>query len=197
MNAELYLLGKRIDMGPLLRRRALVAAIYLFCAVWIAVICWMSVTRHDAGYLTTGGIWLFIVVWLLNILVLGGKVAGGLVKPFVSRRTAASSPVLLILFLRWGRTQVPDPRPSEFLSDERELDVARRAHFLAYRGIAGALMVVWAAAFSQIAHRNLFAWIPMPGAQLVCALAWISLLLCYTLPQAILLWTEPDMEPEV
>jgi len=196
MNAELFLFGKRIDMAQRRRRRWLVAAIYLFVLAWVAVSWRLSIVNKDQDRLVTGCIWLALVILLLNQLILGGNVWGALVKPFRAGRKASVSPIPLVLFLRWGSNYMPADSGNGLQNDEREQQAAGRAHYLAYRGMAVMVLAWMVAAMDQMGRRNLLAWFPVPPAQSAFVLMWLSFLVYSTLPQAILLWTEPDMERE-
>jgi len=132
----------------------------------------------------------FLLAWLtLSPGLLGGIHAGGLVRPFSPRygRTAYNAP-LTELFLVARRRHDDDAAPA----DERDIAVRDRAHYLALsviRLVALLLaLVVWAAILLR-AH-----WLPGVAA-LGC---YALLILAMTLPQAILLWTEPDLisDPE-
>jgi Kef-type K+ transport system membrane component KefB len=88
--------------------------------------------------------------------------------------------------------------PSYAGGDERERTRRYRAHYVAYNWLD---LLSVPALFAAIAINSPAALHAGPTAQmLVSRLAWALLIavgiLYYTLPQAILLWTEPDMEAQ-
>jgi MFS family permease len=186
MRAELVLMGRRVDMALQARRRGLVVAIY---AVMTGLLLGMWFVDHFEHT----WVWVYLCVILLGRLFLGGYSRGGLVKPFNDKppRRNAEPPPFLAVGLR-----VYNPLPEDdrsYLNDERELAQRDHAHYLAYQAVAVSLVVLWllsgfvdnpkwAATFGASLH------------QLLYGLIGASLLLAFTLPQAILLWTEPDME---
>jgi hypothetical protein len=194
MNAELFLLGHRIDMAPRRRRRGLVALVYALFVTGMAGGWFLDRWEFSAFGLLAGAS-------LINHLLLGGKYLGGLVKPFEGKRPALNSETPALLFLRWGFAGfrwsiagVPEPGDREFKSDEREQRQCDRAHYRAYRAMYVVLVLLWSAAFNLVVHHP---FLPVIAAgQITYGLAVLSMFLSLTLPQAILLWTEPDMELE-
>jgi len=193
MNAELFLLGHRIDMAPRRRRRWLVALVYALFVAGMAGGWFLDRWEFSAFALLAGAS-------LINRLLLGGKFLGGLVKPFEGKRPALNSETPALLFLRWGFAGlrlsiagVPEPGDREYKSDEREQRQCDRAHYRAYRAMYVVLLLLWTAAFNLVARHPLLAEIT--AGRLTYGLAVLSLALSLTLPQAILLWIEPDMEP--
>ena len=83
------------------------------------------------------------------------------------------------------------PRPSQSAYDERDIAARDRAHYLAYSilrwpAIVAALfggVFLFDAKPEQLAHVLLIASVPVAA-------------LFFSLPQAILLWTEPDLDPD-
>lgn len=129
-----------------------------------------------------------LLSWLvLSPGLLGGVRAGGLVRPFSPRygRTWYNFP-LTELFLSHRRRREEDTAPV----DERDREVRDHAHYLAMSVLRlGALLLavgVWAAMILRSACLA-------PLATFGCYALFIAAM---TLPQAILLWTEPDLAPE-
>jgi hypothetical protein len=186
MNAELVFFGRSIDMAPRHRRRMLVIAIYAVLAVlMIVLIHW----RIVGGYL----IW---AILLACRLFLGGYHSGGLVKPFNAKGPARAdeAPPLLLLKLRVYQP-VTGANGEFYRNDERELRQRDRAHYRAYQAMAIACVVPWAYSAMRL-KPGLFGWIPFSPDVVFYGLMMVILALFLTLPQAILLWTEPDMETE-
>jgi hypothetical protein len=190
MNAEIIFLGKRFDMARRIRRRILVVAIYATLAA-LMIFLWFF------GQWRGTGAWLIWGAMLACRLFLGGYYNGGLVKAFNNKRPRQSlaPPPLLLLKLRVYQPVLAADENS-FRNDERELHLRDRAHYQAYQAIGIAILLPWFAAQMRLIRPGLTAWIPMTPDQLYFGLITIVLLLFFTLPQAILLWTEPDMEQE-
>ncbi len=189
MRAELVLMGRRVDMAPRARRRMLVALIYAALAVLTAVL-WRYTHWHGSG------IGLFWAIMLACRFFLGGYYTGGLVKPFNGKppRQSDAAPPLLALKLRVYKPVLAADETA-YRNDERELRQRDRAHYAAYQAIGCCLALIWGLAMFRNQSPRLFVWVAMPPDELYCGLAMIAMILFLTLPQAILLWTEPDMEP--
>lgn len=189
MKAELVLMGKRVDMAPQAHRRTLVVLIYATLALLIAGLFLADRWR-------TTGYYLVFATFLINRLFLGGYNFGGLIKPFSGKpphRSDAPPPFLMLAL----RVYQPEPGRNEYRSDERELQQRDRAHYQAYQGLAVMVAVLWMLTGWNTFAPKLLAWVPGSAALLLYGLALATVVLVLTLPQAILLWTEPDMEEEV
>jgi hypothetical protein len=188
MKAELVLLGKRVDMAAQTHRRALVILIYATLAVLMATLFALDRWR-------TSGYYLVFATFLVNRLFLGGYNFGGLIKPFNGKapRRSEAPPPFLLLALRVYR---PQPMDNEYRSDERELQQRDRAHYLAYQALAAALAILWLLAGWNTFTPRLLARIPVSPSLLIYGVVLASIVAALTLPQAILLWTEPDMEED-
>ncbi len=190
MNAELVLFGKRVDMARRTRRRALVIAVYVTLAVLIALLWYFT---HWRG----AGLYVFWAAILACKLFFGGRYRGGLVKPFQYRRSAhaEAAPPLWALKMHMYKPMLQSDE-EQYRSDERELHQRDRAHYKAYQWLGLCVLVSWFLASLGIAHPGLA---PLPGMtaeHLCCGFGLVSILLFVTLPQAILLWTEPDMDSD-
>lgn len=185
MRAELVLMGKRLDMAPQAHRKALVVMIYAGLAALMAAFWFL-----DRWHLT--GVYMIFATIAVNRLLLGGYNSGGLIKPFSGKapRQATQPPPYLMLALR---VYVPEPDDSEFRNDERELQQRDRAHYRAYQWLAGSLAVLWMLADAKAYAPRLLAWLPVNADLLLYALVLAAVVVSQTLPQAMLLWNEPDM----
>ena len=200
MNAELYLLGKRIDMTARRRRRWLVVWIYLVLAAMVVGFWFLDHWRVSL-------FWVYIATNLANGLFLGGNAFGGLIKPFRNKprdkSLLFSREAPLVGLLRWGYFLAPDPVPvsgsdeEEFLSDERELHQRGLAHFHANRVLTVALTILWLVSIVVLLPSGLSAILCIPAQLFLYGLIVVALVLALTLPQSILLWTEPDMDQEI
>jgi hypothetical protein len=190
MRAELAFFGTTLDMAPRRRRRALVVAIYAALAALMSVLWFLTGWRGTGAYV-------FWAAMLVCRLFLGGYYTRGLVKPFNGK--APQDPVmpspLLLLKLRIYPTVMAE-NENAFRNDERELAQRDRAHYFAYQAIGVAAILPWFLASLRVIRPALTSWIPMAPDQLYFGLLTIVLLLFLTLPQSILIWTEPDMEEE-
>ena len=128
-------------------------------------------------------------------LFLGGYYSGGLVKPFNNKapKQTEMPPSILALRLRIYQP-VPAGDESAWRNDERELHQRDHAHYLAYQAIGVAVCVPMLIASMRLIRPSLMSWIPMSPDAIYYGLTLVALILFLTLPQAILLWTEPDME---
>lgn len=102
-------------------------------------------------------------------------------------------PPFLLLALR---VYQPVLGENTYRSDERELEQRGRVHYQAYQTLTVVLAALW-----LLAGWNAFkpAWIAGLGPIVplaVYGLVLAGIVLALTLPQSILLWTEPDMEAE-
>jgi len=190
MRAELVLLGRRVDMSRRARRRALVVGIY-------AVLAALLVGTWFVDHWRTTGTFIFWAAMLACWQFLGGYYSHGLVKPFTGKgpRQFDQAPLLLLLKLRMYPAIVGHEEGG-YRNDERELRERDRAHYQAYQAIAVVVVIAWMVAYAGMANRHFVAVIPMTPAQVFYGLMLLTLMLIFTLPQCILLWTEPDMEAE-
>ena len=188
MKAELVLLGKRVDMAPRMHRRILVLLIYACFAVLMAIFWELDRWR-------TSGLYMIFATFLVNRFFLGGYYFGGLIKPFngKSPRRSDAPPPFTILALRMWK---PAPEENEYRNDERETAQRDRAHYLAYQVLTVALALVWLMSDWMMKGTRLFAWIPIRADLLLYGFVLSACIVAITLPQVILLWTEPDMDSE-
>jgi hypothetical protein len=186
MRAELAFFGKSLDMAPQAHRRTLVVLIYVALAALMAGLFF-------ADHWRVSGYYLVLATFLVNRLFLGGYNFGGLIKPFNGKPPQRTEvPPFLLLALRVYR---PEPAESEYRSDERELQQRDRAHYQAYQTLAVVLAVLWLLTSWNTFKPQLLAWVPGSANLLIYGLVLAAIVAALTLPQAILLWTEPDMEP--
>ena len=187
MKAELVLMGKRVDMAPQARRRTLVILIYAALALLMAGLFLADRWR-------TTGYYLVFATMLINRLFLGGYDFGGLIRPFngkAPRRNDQPPPFLLLAL----RVYQPPPPDASYRSDERELQQRDRAHYTAYQAITVVLMPLWLLSQWSTFTPRLLAHIPISPSLFIYGLVLATIIVALTLPQSILLWSEPDMEP--
>jgi hypothetical protein len=188
MNAELVFFGCSISMAQRSRRRTLVVLMYGAFATLMAALWYFTHWRGTGAYV----IWAAI---LACRFFLGGYYSRGLVKPFNSKapRETAMPPTLLALKLRVYQP-VLAAGDSAYRNDERELHQRDHAHYLAFQAAGIALCVPMFVASLRIIKPALLGWIPISPDEMYYGLTLIGIILFLTLPQSILLWTEPDME---
>jgi hypothetical protein len=190
MNAEVVILGRRISMARQTRRRALVVVIYAAFTVLITVL-WIF-----TGWRGTGAYVIWAALFACRFF-LGGYYTGGLVKPFNGKapKEPQMAPSLLALKLRVHQP-LPTRDGSAHRNDERELHQRDHAHYLAFQAVGIAVCVPMFIASLRLIRPSLMSWIPMQPDAMYYGLTLVALILFLTLPQAILLWTEPDMEEQ-
>ena len=187
MNAELVLFGRTLSMAQRKRRRALVVLMYGAFAALMAVLWYFTHWRGTGAYM----IWAAI---LACRLFLGGYSSGGLVKPFNNKapKQTAMPPTLLALKLRIYQP-LPSDNDNAFKNDERELHQRDHAHYLAFQAVGVAVLVPMFLASLRVIKPGIVP-LPISPDEMYYGLTLIAIILFLTLPQAILLWTEPDME---
>ena len=188
MRAELVLLGRRVDMARRIHRRVLVALIYACFAVLLAIF-WGLDRWH------TTGVYMIFATFLVNRFFLGGYYFGGLVKPFNSKapRWQEVTPPFVMLTMRMWK---PEPVESDYRNDEREREQRDRAHYVSYQVLTVALALVWLMADWKMKRPRFLRWMPVPADVLLYGFVLSACVVAITLPQAVLLWTEPDLENE-
>jgi hypothetical protein len=168
-------------------RRRLVVAAYALLAL-LAIGGWFLDRLNDTG------VYAYLAAFFINYYIFGGYGPSGLIKPF-SNKSQHNKPIptsLVELQLAVaGYRSVTDGTDR---NDERELQRRDRVHYQAYQAICVLLAVIWILAMWET-HPPRF----IPARLLPMLLYPVVLpiiLLAITLPQAILLWTEPDMDVE-
>lgn len=187
MNAELVFFGRRVSMAHRSRRRVLVVSIYTCLAVLLMVLWFLTHWRGTGAYV-------FWAAILACRFFLGGYYTGGLVKPFNNQapRQSEIPPPLLALKLRVYQPILAAGEPA-YRNDERELRQRDHAHYLAYQALGIAVCAPMLIASLRVIRPSLVP-IPISPDELYYGLTLVALVLFLTLPQVILLWTEPDME---
>jgi hypothetical protein len=157
------------------RRRWLVVGVY----VGLAALMW-GFWSGEHWQRTFGD--MLVATIFVNYFLLGGWTNTGLVRAFLDRR------------FRRGKIGSPASDP-DLLSDEREVNQRDHAHFHSYQAITMAFFLIFlVSGWTKGANRPL-EWIPVSSESLLNDFFIAAAVIGLTLPQAILLWTEPDMEP--
>lgn len=192
MRAELMVLGRAVNLSQRWQRRRLVIGIYTVLALTMALLGWMDAWRASGYYLV------FLAV-LMNHFLLGGYGRGGLVRSFdgkAPRESAIPSPMIpLGLYLRL----TPAQPEGDWRSDERETALRDRVHYQAYQWVSAVLGAVWLLSGWATAKSSSLPALRLLAEMLLYPVVLASVILMLTLPQAMLLWNEPEMvefEPE-
>lgn len=165
-------------------RRQLVVGYWIFVLILTAAFLRFGIVHHGV----------FANPWMLYILIflpplLGGVRAGGAVKPFRGLRWAPLND-------RDGtQTVFGKPQPivlnsigSDFELDERETHERDRVHFLAYTAARwGALAMLALTVIASTLRAEWLVW-------MTPTFLFLLVLTLWSLPQSIILWTEPDVE---
>ena len=138
---------------------------------------------------------ILILIAALFLLVLLGRLSG---IAMVLTIMVLTNPLIFGGFLFWGKKRGGLLKPFasfESRNDERELAARDFAHFRAYWWLEGSLIVVAYLPYVFPSHfgDNIP---PVRVLFLTRSLVWGAVALSLTLPQLILLWTEPDIDVE-
>jgi hypothetical protein len=186
MRAELIILGKRLDMAPQTHRQTMVVLIYAGLATLMTTFWFMDRWRVTGAYM-------IIATVFVNRFLLGGYNFGGLIKPFSGKAPKRSAPSpFLVLALRVYPSYA-EPEERDYRNDERELQQRDHSHYLAYQGLTIALLAIWVIMDLKAVGPGLLSWIPVSTDLLLYGLTITAIVVSQTLPQSILLWTEPNM----
>lgn len=179
-----------INMEQQANRRRLVITVYAILAALIAA-GWFLDRLKVSGY------YIYFAALFANYKILGGYGAEGLVKPFTGKgprnQPMPSNLTELQLFAAGNLTA---GFPDDYRNDERDLQRRDRVHYQAYQWICGLLAILWLLSTWEVHPPHFVPAGLLPI--LMYLLVLPAILLAITLPQAMLLWTEPDFiaEPE-
>jgi len=167
-------------------RRKLVVAAYLI----LAIICGVTIAFiHAAVYLYSYAIYAALA---FSFIVFGGMGRRGLLKPFTNKPPRPEPVIVTAVQLQFQPQALLAKDDSAWKNDERELSRRDLAHYRAY-GPVGILLVVLLCLTAVANHP--WSWISLPVLMNVAfGVALVATVLCMTLPAAIILWTEPDIE---
>ncbi|MDR3773225.1 MAG: hypothetical protein P4L26_07755 [Terracidiphilus sp.] len=197
MKTELVIFGMRFGMATRARRRLLVMMFYgVFGG--LLLVSWLRGSHTGGGFLT-------IEFTLLVGPILGGYFTRigvlaqgrGLVELFEPRKVLKYPDSATILRPSTLLRPVEDHDP-ELRADERSVRRRDHAHYVSQRFIGGVVSAAFLLEFSINSHApgepGIFGMPDVPAARIVYCLLQIGYIAVMTLPQAILLWSEPDME---
>jgi hypothetical protein len=197
MKTEIVLFGQHFNMASRARRRRLVAVFYGVFGV-LLLANWMFRSHTGGGLLT-------IEFTILVGPILGGYFARigflsagrGLVEPFRAQTVLKYPDSATILEPSTLLHPVVDDDP-ELRTDERAMRRRDYAHYVAHQFLSAVVAVGflleylnYSGLIGDSASNGLS---PASVHRIVYCLLQIAYISSVTLPQAVLLWTEPDME---
>lgn len=199
MKTELAIFGMRFGMATRARRRLLVMMFYgVFGG--LLLVNWLRGSHTGGGFLT-------IEFTLLVGPILGGQFTRvgilaqgrGLVEPFEPGKVLKYPDSATVQRPSTLLHPVEDNDP-ELRTDERSMRRRDHAHYVSQKYIGGVVCAAFLLEFSINSHApggpGIFGMPDVRVARIVYFLLQVAYIAVMTLPQAILLWTEPDMEEQ-
>jgi hypothetical protein len=142
--------------------------------------------------------WAIYAGMMVAFFVFGGSGRYGLIKPFPNKRPRDEAAMVQFVRLQIEPLSAGTQDESSWKNDERELSRRNLAHYQAFQVIGIAVMLIFVVATfglrSAMGLRHaewMSATLALNG---IYAIALITSVLVVTLPAAIILWTEPDMD---
>lgn len=163
-------------------RRAVVVGYYsFFAALVVFQILFRGPEKYDR----------LLPLTFYAAALLGGLTMNGPVRVFTQwQRNIKNGSAYGIDPVRLNPFGTP-PRPSDSAYDERDIAARDHAHYLGYSALRWTVIVFLV--------LGIFIVIDWPSARVAQLLLFLSVPFCIvflSLPQAILLWTEPDLDPD-
>jgi len=167
-------------------RRKLVVLTYLGLVIVCGFTLWAAHSQPSVYY------WVLYAAFVVASFVFGGYGRYGLVKPFANKPPRPEPPMVDLVKLHLQPEALFAADTSTWKNDERELSRRDLAHYRAYQPLTLVPMVLlllssWALRPPHWASAAILL-------QLIFAVSMFGTVLVVTLPSAIILWTEPDME---
>jgi hypothetical protein len=136
--------------------------------------------------------WSIYASMAVSMFVFGGNGRWGLVKSFANKPPQPDAPMVEIVKLNLAPRTLVSQNTSMWKNDERELSRRDQAHYHAYQAVAVAVLVILLLAFWSIKPPL---WVSAEILrEAVFIVALLTSVLALTLPAAIILWTEPDID---
>jgi hypothetical protein len=181
-----------IPMQQQSARRKLVVVVY---AVLGAVCVASMVFAQTEPFLYS---WAIYATMIVAFFVFGGSGRYGLIKPFPNKPPRQEPTMVDVIRLQLAPMTAGTPEESSWKNDERELSRRNLAHYQAFQVIGIAVMVILVVATfglrSAMGLRHA-EWLTVTLAlNAIYVMALIGSMLAVTLPAAIILWTEPDID---
>lgn len=176
--------------GISMQRQSTRRKLVVYSYVGLAAVCCLSVveSQNSSGAFA----WSVYAALAVGIYIFGGAGSHGLIKNFLNKPPQQSSTTVNVIKLQLNPMSVGTPETPSWLNDERELSRRDRAHFLAFpiATIPGSVILLVAAFAIRAPH-----WLSVHAALLVIfAASLVIAVFSVTLPSAIILWTEPDLD---
>lgn len=177
-----------ISMAPRANRRALVVITYVFTALVIAgcflLMHWVSAMPGRSIAKIVLSLFAWVPLFLVQFIIPGSGTHKGIFGRLVPEQTFSYRKLTLIHTLGIARS-VPDEQAP---GDEREIMVRNTAYFLAFKIVAWYAFVFLFGCIVPLVNGD------SQVARTVAAVAAIPIVvMLFTLPQAIIIWTEPDL----
>jgi hypothetical protein len=173
------------------RRKLVVAAYALLAAFCVSSIVY---ARSEPLFYS----WTIYATMAVAFFLFGGTGRYGLIKPFPNKPPRPEPVMVEMVRLQLEPLAAGTADESRWKNDERELSRRDLAHYKAYQVTAVILVVLLGvSAFGLRAVEGLqhLEWLTVSLAlNLMFAIALAGCVLALTLPAAIILWTEPDIE---
>lgn len=173
-------------------RRKLVVAVY---AVLLAICVGSVVFARTEPLLYS---WTIYATMGVAFFVFGGTGRYGLIKPFPNKPPRPEPVMVDVVRLQLSPMTAGTPDESSWKNDERELGRRDRAHYQAYQVLAVmmlGLLLLAVLAMESVRGARHWRWLSFPLVlEMIYGLALAATVLAMTLPAAIILWTEPDMD---
>jgi uncharacterized membrane protein YhaH (DUF805 family) len=173
-------------------RRRLVVSMYAVLAVFCAAS--MIFARTEPLFYS----WTIYATMVVAFFVFGGTGRYGLIKPFPNKPPRPEMPMVETIRLQLDPMSAGTPDESSWRNDERELSRRDRAHYQAFQLVGlGAFVVLVLAAFGLrmamgMRHPE---WLTVVLVlNVIYGVALVASVLVVTLPAAIILWNEPDID---
>ncbi|HTV81967.1 MAG TPA: hypothetical protein VME18_04910 [Acidobacteriaceae bacterium] len=164
------------------RRRTLVIGYYaLFLVIMVLQLLFSGPAKYDR----------LLPIAYLAAAMLGGLTVDGPVRVFTQwQRNMKDGSAYGIDPVRLRRFSSIPPRPSGSAYDERDIATRDRAHYLAYSTLRWAMIIL---VLGMMVNMD---WPSARVAQILLFLSVPFAVVFFSLPQAILLWCEPDLDPD-
>jgi peptidoglycan/LPS O-acetylase OafA/YrhL len=175
-----------ISMKRRATRRRLVVVMY----IGLALICGATfiVERFEPSAFS----WVLYSSLAVVMFVFGGQGRFGLLKSFANKPPRDPPQTVQMLQLYLDPLSLGTPEVSSWKNDERELSRRDHAHYVAYQPlIIGFLAILLLSVWTLHPPR----WgSPAVIAEAMFAVAMVACVLVLTLPSALILWKEPDLD---
>jgi hypothetical protein len=173
-------------------RRKLVVLVYAA----LAVLCAGSIVFARTEPLVYS--WTLYATMGVSIFIFGGQGRYGLIKPFPNKPPRPEPVMVDVVRLQLAPMTAGTPDDASWKNDERELSRRDRAHYQAYSTVGFCLLAILllaALGLQTALGSSHLQWLSVTVVlQLIFGSALAGSVLMVTLPSAIILWTEPNID---